>query len=129
MNLVTEVRTRCRSRRGGAGAIAFALVLVAGTAFAQSAHSRLSRDLAALAADSAGGTARVIVDAAAADASALAARYGGRVVRTLKRGAVVEVPTASLSQLDADGAAAHVASDTPIARMMATTVVSTGADQ
>src|SRR5512141_6242 len=101
MNLVTEVRTRCRSRRGVIGAMAFALVFVAGTAFAQSAHSRLSRDLAALAAGHADGTARVIIDASAADVSALAARHGGLVIRGLKRGAVVELPAEALARLDA----------------------------
>ncbi len=103
------------------------LLLAGGTAYAQH-RARFSKDLEQVAASGAGAT-RVIVDAAGADAEALAARHGGRVIRSLTRGALIELDAASLDALAADEAVEHASRDARVERMMATTVVSTGADQ
>ena len=92
-------------------------------------RARLSRDLAERLAGASNASDDVIVEADRATLEALASRYGVRIKRYLRRGAVLELNGGQLDALSQDEAVDHLSTDARVYRMMAVTTVATGADQ
>ena len=59
----------------------------------------------------------------------MAARYGARVAKQLKTGAVIEVTREALEAMSADPAVGHLAGDTLVRSQMAVSAQAMGADQ
>jgi hypothetical protein len=106
-----------------------AAALAGGTALAQGPRARLSRDLQELASSGGSTPARVIVSGTRDEIDMLARQHGGKVVKGLKRGGVIEVSASSLSALESDPLLEHASGDALVSRMNANSVVATGADQ
>ena len=107
--------------------VAVAIVL-AGSAQLFAGAGRLSKDLRE-GLDAGRGSFDVIVQADRASIDSAVARYGVRVKRTLKTGAVIEASREALEAMSADGALGHLAGDTLVRSMMAVTNDAIGADQ
>ncbi|MEO8522344.1 MAG: S8 family serine peptidase, partial [Acidobacteriota bacterium] len=91
--------------------------------------ARLSRDLADRIAAGGSGAADVIVSGTPETLQALAARYGARVKKSLRGGAVLEVPAGQLGSFSEDADVDHASGDVPVHRAMAVTTEATGAAQ
>src|SRR5690348_14100195 len=92
-------------------------------------RARVSRDVADRLAQRVESTSDVIVSAGDAAIDQVAARYGARVKRRIRGGAVLEVTGGQLEALTSDSDVDHIAGDLPVHRMMAVTTEATGADQ
>src|SRR4051812_40042734 len=92
-------------------------------------RARLSRDVVERLAARDEARTDVIVATGDGAIDQLALRYGARVKRRIRGGAVLEVTGGQLEALSADSDVDHVAGDLPVHRMMAVTTVATGADQ
>src|SRR5688572_13943437 len=107
-----------------------AIVLLAATAAqAGPRRARLSKDLVDRLAAGDQSSTRVIVSGSREQIETLATRYGARVHKTLRNGAVLEVGGGQLDALTQDPEVDHVSGDTPVRRMMAVTTGAIGADQ
>ena len=91
-------------------------------------RARVSRDVAERLARGTEASTDVIVAAADGAIDQLALRYGARVKRRIRGGAVLEVTGGQLEAISEDADVAHVAGDVPVQRMGLTTEA-TGADQ
>ena len=80
--------------------LAMATIGLPPEAAAQGRHARLSRDLAARIASGDQGVTRVIVEGAGDQLQAIATRYGARVLKVLRRTAVLEVNGGQLDGLE-----------------------------
>ena len=110
--------------------IALIAVLAASTAvMAAPADGRLSRDLREGLSEGKASGFRVILQGSAATVDDVVLRYGARVTRKLKTGAVVEVTRDALEAMSADPAIGHLAGDTLVKSMMAVSTQAMGADQ
>src|SRR5258706_1115458 len=105
------------------------VVVVASAAEAGPHRAKLSKDLEARIAAGDGATSGVIVSGSDAEVQALAARYGARVKKSIRGGAVLEVTGGQLAALSQDPDIAHLSGDARVQRMMAVTTQSTGATQ
>ena len=106
------------------------LVLAASTSLlASPERGRLSRDLVEALGRGDAASFAVIVQGERAAVESVAARYGARVQKLLRTGAVLEVSREALEGMSADDAIGHVAGDVPVRSMMAVTDASIGADQ
>ena len=92
-------------------------------------RARLSRDLADRVSSRAQDSARVIVTGTDAEVKTLAARYGARIQKSMRGGAVLEVTGGQLIALSEDPDVAHLSGDVRVQRMMAVTNEATGATQ
>jgi serine protease AprX len=110
-------------------AVAVGFVFLSVSAEAGARRPRLSRDLADRVAARTSDSARVIVTGTAADVQLLAARYGARVTKSVRGGAVLEVTGGQLVALSEDPDVDHLSGDVPVQRMMAVTTEATGATQ
>jgi len=122
---VRETRTRLLT----GGALALLAVLAFSTPALAAHRARLSADLADRLA---GGSQAidVIVHGAPNDIAALASRYGVKVKRTLRSGAVLSVTAGQLDALAADESIDHLSGDVKIRSSMDdVTSTSIGADQ
>ena len=72
---------------------------------------------------------RVILQGSAATVDDAVQRYGVRVTKQLKTGAVIEVTREALEAMSADPAIGHLAGDTLVKSMMAVSTQAMGADQ
>ncbi|HTL44323.1 MAG TPA: S8 family peptidase, partial [Vicinamibacterales bacterium] len=106
-----------------------AVGIASGTAFGQSSHARVSRDVADRLARHLDEPTHVIVDADAALLDQIATRYGAQVTKHVHGGAVMAVTGGQLEALSQDPDVAHIAGDVPVFRMTAETAAATGADQ
>jgi serine protease AprX len=112
--------------------LALALVAVAvaaAPAVAQSYHARVSRDIADRLARHLDEPTSVIVAADEALIEQIAVRYGARVTKRVRGGAVMAVTGGQLEGLAQDPDIAHIAGDVPVFRMSAEVTAATGADQ
>ncbi len=91
-------------------------------------RARLSRDLSERLAVRADAPVDVIVTAGETEVDTLATRYGARVKKRLRNGAVLEVTGGQLADLSEDADVAAVAGDVPV-RTMSVTTTAIGADQ
>ena len=109
-------------------AVAFSLVgLVAGPASAAPHKARLSRDLADRVAAGREEPTSVIVSGTPDLVQGLVARYGARLKKSLRGGAVLEVTGGQLTALSQDPDLDHASGDVRVQRTMAVTTESTGA--
>jgi serine protease AprX len=108
--------------------VAIALLVVT-AAQAGPRRARLSKDLVDRLAAGDQSSTRVIVSGSREQIDTLATRYGVRVHKTLRNGAVLEVSGGQLDALTQDPEVESVSSDAPVRRMMAVTTSAIGADQ
>ena len=101
-------------------------LLFSQVAEAASHRARMSKDLEARLAAGTTDTSSVIVMGSDAEVQALVARYGARLKKAVRGGAVLEVTGAQLSALSEDPAVTHLSGDAQVQRMMAVTTESTG---
>ncbi|HXE80738.1 MAG TPA: hypothetical protein VNK41_08320, partial [Vicinamibacterales bacterium] len=125
------MRGNRNSMTQAAGRIVAALVmllLASAFAFADPGHGRLSRDLRE-------GLSKgrqkfnVIVQASDAAVEDAVAKYGVRVKKKLRKGAVVEATAEALEAMSRDGSFGHLSGDTYVRSMMAVAAEAIGADQ
>ena len=116
-----------RAARAGLAAVILAFV-TAIPAEADSHRARLSRDLADRVAAGTDAPASVIVSGTDAEIRALAARYGARIKKAVRGGAVLDVTGGQLVAISQDPDVPHLAGDVPVYRM-SVTEEATGADQ
>ena len=111
-------------------AAAFAVVVLLGQLAEAGPHrARLSQDLEARLAAGGHDSTSVIISGSDADVQTLVARYGARLKKTLRGGAVLEVTDGQLAALVEDPDVAHLSIDARVQRTMAVTTESTGATQ
>ena len=113
-------------------AVGLALLLAPGSvavAQAQSSRARISEDLSDQIKKGNPSSTRVIFTASTERVNALAAKYGLRVTKRLKTGAVLDVPAGALASVVADADVDQLSGDHVIRSQMATTNVAIGADQ
>jgi hypothetical protein len=109
-------------RRRSVTALAALLIWgAATTAFAGPHRARLSKDLADHLASASSASVDVIVDGTADEIQSLAVRYGAKVKKPLKNGAVLEVTGAQLDAMSQDPEVSHISGDVKVHRMMAVT--------
>ena len=104
-------------------------LLVVTAAQAGPRRARLSKDLVDRLAAGDQSSTRVIVSGSREQIDTLATRYGVRIYKTLRNGAVLEVTGGQLDALTQDPGVDSVSSDAPVRRMMAVTTSAIGADQ
>ena len=126
---MSKISRSSARRLYGAVATLAVVVLFATAAEAGSHRAKLSKDLEARIGAGDGEMSSVIVSGSDAEVQALALRYGARVKKPLRGGAVLEVTGGQLVALSADPDVAHLSADARVQRMMAVTTESTGATQ
>src|SRR4051812_6584688 len=120
----------CSASRWMSLAVAFSLAgLVSVPAYAAPHRARLSRDLADRVAAGREDSTSVIVSGTPETVQELAARYGARIKKSLRGGAVLEVTGGQLTALSQDPDVDHASGDVRVQRTMAVTTESTGATQ
>jgi len=108
--------------------IALLAIGLPAAAGAQPRHARLSRDLSdRLAKGDPAGSSVIVTGTVPVET--IAARYGARILRVLRRGAVLEVNGGQLDALSRDAEVDHLSGDVPVHRMAAETTAAIGADQ
>ena len=110
-------------------AVAIAAAIAPAPVHAQSAHARVSRDIADRLAKHVDDPANVIVSASDDAIDQLSVRYGVRVTKRLHGGAVLVVTGGQLEALSQDPDVSHIAGDVRVVRMGAEVTAATGADQ
>jgi hypothetical protein len=98
-------------------AIVTTVLALAGSADAGPRRARLSRDLSERIANADASVTSVIVDGDSAKVETLAKRYGARVLKTLRNGAVLQVTGGQLDALSQDADVDHLSGDVPVVRM------------
>jgi serine protease AprX len=111
----------------GVAVLLFGLLSVA--AQAEPHRARLSRDLAERVARGSNEPAAIIVSGSPERVQLLAARYGARITKSLRGGAVLEVTGGQLDALTQDPDVDHASGDVRVQRTMAVTTEATGATQ
>ena len=119
------VCTHCRR----AAVVTVLVAATTGIAQAGPHRARLSKDLADRLAAGDQRSTRVIVSGSEELVVTLATRYGARVTKTLRGGAVLEVTGGQLDALSQDPDVDHLSGDVPVHRMMALANEAIGADQ
>src|SRR6266542_3362129 len=105
------------------------VVLFGATVDAATHQARLSGDLAQRLASGSNDISSVIVSGTPDQIAVLAARYGARVKKTLREGAVLDVTGGQPASLASDQDVDHLSRDVPVQRMMVVTTEATGATQ
>ncbi|MEO6239415.1 MAG: S8 family peptidase, partial [Vicinamibacterales bacterium] len=109
--------------------LAVAIVAVPAPATAQGHRARLSSDLSERLRQRVEGATEVIVSVKDSDIDSLVARYGMRLKKRLRGGAVIEATGGQIDAMSQDADVDHIAGDARVYRMMAVTTQATGADQ
>ena len=121
---------RSRVRGVGNAAAAFAVLMLVGQVVEAGPHrARLSSDLERRLTAGGAATISVIVPGSDALVQTLASRYGARIKKGVKGGAVLEVTDGQLAALSEDPAVTHLSGDARVQRTMDVTSESTGATQ
>src|SRR3954462_4170837 len=122
-------RNAFASGRRLAGLALACLLATSVAAQAAPGEGRLSRDLREGLGAGQASAFRVIVQGNAARVDDLVQRYGARVAKQLKTGAVIEVTREALQAMGADASIGHLAGDTLVRSQMAVSTQAMGADQ
>ena len=103
-------------------------VLTAVPAAAETRRARLSKDLSDRIASGSEQPNSIIISGSDAHIQTIAARYGARIKKALRGGAVLDVTGGQLVAISEDPDVAHLTGDVPVVRM-SVTETATGADQ
>src|SRR5688572_29962410 len=125
----TMSHSNVRSRVFVAVAAAAALLCAAVEPAVAQSRARLSKDVAERIAQRIEAPTEIIVDVAPDRAQALAARYGARLKKLIRGGAVFEATGGQIDALSQDPEVPHISGNARVFRMMAVTTAATGADQ
>src|SRR5215208_3266367 len=118
-----------RARQLRCFAVLLVIAFLGVNAEAASHRARLSEDVAQRLAAGSDDSSSVIISGTDAQIQILAARYGARVKKTVRGGAVLDLTGGQLAALAADPDVDHVSGDVQVRRMMAVTTEETGATQ